>query len=648
MKQVAILLLLVLNIPQTRGQMLFYQDTYKGGICADGHTYASTSYFGADTIKFQNTVPAGATIRKAFLISWRGKVQWTQDYNDTPRQMKFNNNNLVFDSSDIVTNIHYCSLHPIGAATWGLAKDVTNLTLNSGNILITPTVNGQICNYGYDGFLLLILYDNISMPITNVAIYTVDKTYDGSNLYPLNSLNPIDTTRDVGLSIVPVDVNFYDTMRVTLNSSQGNYYLGRLNIPYSSGAHRMADGSFYYQNNTLFGLEDDTPDAFIDSTDALANIKSYLANNTTSFDLIANYDGTNVGCTDLINALILAYSTPCPPLQNIPTQFEHICGAGNSVQLSAVSTGGSYSWYTGYALSDSTIINPVASPTLTTNYIVTVTDSLGCHHTEMHRVSVKSSPSISNLTILPATCAGWPGQVTISSMNKDVVLYGVDTVIQSGNVFYNLSAGNYTATVTNDIGCVFQQPFTIPMANLTNATFAFSPDTFCVGNSTIAFSNLSTNVNSYSWYINDSLFSTMQNPAYTFPHSGNYTVTLISYWNQPTCSDTASRSLIVHSCYFDITYPNVFTPNGDGINDTWQPVIRDLGYQVNDYSLIIYDRWGLKIFEASDIMKGWDAHTTSGIECKDGTYYYLITYQTASPTGEVKRQTQKGFLQLIR
>ena len=57
-----------------------------------------------------------------------------------------------------------------------------------------------------------------------------------------------------------------------------------------------------------------------------------------------------------------------------------------------------------------------------------------------------------------------------------------------------------------------------------------------------------------------------------------------------------------------------------------------------------YDRWGLKVFQSISISDFWDGRTTSGIECVDGTYYYLFM-----GTGiNNKEYNYKGFLQLIR
>lgn len=85
----------------------------------------------------------------------------------------------------------------------------------------------------------------------------------------------------------------------------------------------------------------------------------------------------------------------------------------------------------------------------------------------------------------------------------------------------------------------------------------------------------------------------------------------------------------------ETSIPNVFTPNNDGVNDIW--TINLYGYE--KINCIIYNRWGIKIFETTKSIIKWDGRITSGIECTDGIYYYTI---------ETIEKTYKGYIQLIR
>lgn len=83
--------------------------------------------------------------------------------------------------------------------------------------------------------------------------------------------------------------------------------------------------------------------------------------------------------------------------------------------------------------------------------------------------------------------------------------------------------------------------------------------------------------------------------------------------------------------------PNVFTPNNDEVNDVWQTELcLDDDEKVN---IVIYNRWGQKVYEAVNKAAFWDGRTTAGNEVSEGTYYYIIT---------TKKETYKGTMQLLR
>lgn len=81
-----------------------------------------------------------------------------------------------------------------------------------------------------------------------------------------------------------------------------------------------------------------------------------------------------------------------------------------------------------------------------------------------------------------------------------------------------------------------------------------------------------------------------------------------------------------------VLIPNIMTPNGDGNNDLFR-----LNFKYE--SVIIFNRWGQKLFESNNNESYWDGRTTSGKEVPDGTYYYVIT---------TEKEKYKGFIQLLR
>jgi gliding motility-associated-like protein len=75
----------------------------------------------------------------------------------------------------------------------------------------------------------------------------------------------------------------------------------------------------------------------------------------------------------------------------------------------------------------------------------------------------------------------------------------------------------------------------------------------------------------------------------------------------------------------ELVIPNVFTPNGDGVNDSFTIG----GKAITEYNLTIVNRWGNTIFESNDINTSWDG-TANGTPCMDGTYFYILKAKSSS------------------
>jgi len=88
------------------------------------------------------------------------------------------------------------------------------------------------------------------------------------------------------------------------------------------------------------------------------------------------------------------------------------------------------------------------------------------------------------------------------------------------------------------------------------------------------------------------------------------------------CSVTQNFDVLPSAtlCYEPVIYvPNVFSPNGDGIND----ILYVHGQGIETMTFIIYDRWGEKVFESTDPTKGWDG-SFRGKQVENGVYVYYL------------------------
>jgi gliding motility-associated-like protein len=88
---------------------------------------------------------------------------------------------------------------------------------------------------------------------------------------------------------------------------------------------------------------------------------------------------------------------------------------------------------------------------------------------------------------------------------------------------------------------------------------------------------------------------------------------------------------------------NVFTPNGDHVNDVFKT---DKFIFVNAFNIEIYDRWGLKIFESTNPEHEWNGQV-NGTNVPEGVYFWIAKYQSTCDL-EHKDIVSKGFVQLLR
>ena len=90
--------------------------------------------------------------------------------------------------------------------------------------------------------------------------------------------------------------------------------------------------------------------------------------------------------------------------------------------------------------------------------------------------------------------------------------------------------------------------------------------------------------------------------------------------------------------------PNAFTPNGDGDNDRFAPVIND----ISNYTFQVFSRWGELIFNSSEPGEGWDGRTRGGDDVGVGVYVWELHYTQINENGEAIDVSRRGMVNLIR
>ena len=158
---------------------------------------------------------------------------------------------------------------------------------------------------------------------------------------------------------------------------------------------------------------------------------------------------------------------------------------------------------------------------------------------------------------------------------------------------------------------------------------------------TFWYDNLSEDsitLNNYFWILRNGISSNLANPTFSFESMGEHIVRF-EYTTMNGCVDSSLTIVTVASV--ELLVPNVMTPNGDGANDTFIITIKQPGEEdpgrafnscsgsdqpINDFyisnELVIFNRWGNKVFEATDYANDWD-----GDNLPEGTYFYVLRCQ---------------------
>jgi gliding motility-associated-like protein len=179
-----------------------------------------------------------------------------------------------------------------------------------------------------------------------------------------------------------------------------------------------------------------------------------------------------------------------------------------------------------------------------------------------------------------------------------------------------------TYTFTPSIGmCTSSASVTISIIEQPIAQFSITPNDSILIGSTLYFQNTSLNANSFIWQVNNQEFSTEVHPSFLTSEEEFLVFTLIAL-NQ-TCTDTFEIQVPLIENSF-VYAANCFTPDADEFNPTWKPYISD-NFDLSNYQLTIYNRWGEVIWESFDYHEAWDGtYGSDGQDVQDGVYTWVL------------------------
>lgn len=292
------------------------------------------------------------------------------------------------------------------------------------------------------------------------------------------------------------------------------------------------------------------------------------------------------------------------------------CNTSNEGEISVLASGGTgtinYSWNT----------NPVQTTPSISNlsegsYTVTAMDENGCSIDETIQITAPSPLTLTSVQTDVSCFAGTDGEIEVSVLGgTPTYTYNWTGTISSTNEALSLSAGSYSVVVNDANGCVDSLSFVVtePTVLASEVLSTESPD--CGANNGSITIEVTGGNGVYSFLWNDG--STAQNSSTA--QSGNNTVIIT---DQNGCSETLEIDL---SCtLFEI--PELLTPNGDGLNDTW--AITGLENFPNT-EVQIFNRWGAKVYASQDYQNDWNGTSENslnvlGDQLPESSYYYILT-----------------------
>jgi gliding motility-associated-like protein len=307
---------------------------------------------------------------------------------------------------------------------------------------------------------------------------------------------------------------------------------------------------------------------------------------------------------------------------------------GSDITLTA--TGGTQYLWTGpnnYSANAATVTLPAIAPGASGNYSVTATSPAGCSSTASTSVQVNPAPVAAVSFADTSVCIN--GKVQFMASGGNDFFWTPAAGLSATNIANPIATPSmdtrYTVKVTGSNQCSDTTSINVrvnPVA-IANA----GPDRVIIaGGTALLAGSITGTYQSFNWFpatnLNDPM---LLQPVSTASADAQYILSVVSKNNCGTSSDT-----VLIKIYKGIFIPNAFSPNGDGLNDTWNiPALA----AYPDFELFVFNRYGEVVYRNSKSHEPWDGKF-KGSPLPIGAYPYLIKLNVAN-------QQFKGMLMLI-
>lgn len=376
-----------------------------------------------------------------------------------------------------------------------------------------------------------------------------------------------------------------------------------------------------FQNNTQFGTYYTWDFGDGNTSAATSPTHTYTAAGTYTVTLVAQGGGS---CTHSTSTQVIAH--PLPDAVFTLSAYES-CVAPFTVQTTNTSTGAiGYAWDLGNGTT-SALNQPEVTYTTPGTYTIALeaTNQFGCVDVHTATVTLHPAPVAAFAATPQPACTGVPISFANNSLHAGSFQWwfgdgGTSSADTPLHTYW--TPGSYTVTLVAIGGGGCSDTLTVTDAVIVHGTpiADFTSDTLGSVRNARQFHNESQGASTYHWDFGDGMHSELVHPVHLFPADGGSFTVCLAAISAENCTDTICK-VITAGADPIVFVPNTFTPNDDGLNDLFSPVLN--GYNDWNYKLLIFDRWGELIHENTDRNSGWDGKAR-GVDSQIDVYVWKV------------------------
>ncbi len=375
-----------------------------------------------------------------------------------------------------------------------------------------------------------------------------------------------------------------------------------------------------------------------------------------SLDVITNQNCIDTSHISSVNSITV---NPTPDASFTYISSTALCFNSNNFSFTSTTNfhgpSGNLTWNFGTSASTQTAstqsISNISYNTVGNFPVVLIAEKNGCSDTTSQTIELYANPVASIAPIISLGCDPMKVEfINTSSGSSISYLWNfsdgtTSTEANPVHVFSPVGIYNYTLTIITNSQCIDTSQI-VSVSSITvnpspTAGFIATPTLTTIFDPDILFINTANSNDIVSWYYNfdDGTGSSDMNPMHTYTTWGDYNVTQ-TVTNNYACSNKVSLLVRVLP-EFRFWIPNAFTPgNKDNLNDVFKPIV--IG--VEDYTFMIFNRWGQLIFQTNDTEAGWNG-TYKNQGCTDDVYIWKCEFKNIVSQGT---ESHVGHVTLVR